>query len=215
MRSGSIPKTTGSCFACRGTARVCMTRTVEFSCSRPAVMIPTDREPTTAVSARRPPSPRPSAVESDPERPTAQKPRPADAPQRTPVPMNTGQPGNAAAVYQLHAFANDMSENERYYTRDHAETTTQKFGFDISMRRFTADGKWSSLKEGIEDHWDDPKNDSYVNYNKPFYAMRDGTIMGCCVTHPTIPGRSCRRKPPQPHSPRPTRNGCISPCATD
>jgi murein DD-endopeptidase MepM/ murein hydrolase activator NlpD len=103
------------------------------------------------------------------------------------VPTSTGHAGDAAAAYQLHALADDMSDNERYYTRDHADTTTQKFGYDISMRRLTADGKWSSLKDGIADHWDDPKNDSYVNYDQPFYAMRGGTVMGCWRNAPDNP----------------------------
>jgi hypothetical protein len=96
---------------------------------------------------RRLPSPRRSTPESVPDHPTAQKPRPADTPQRTPVPPSMGHAVDAAAVYQLHAFANDMAENERCYTRDHAATTTQTFGFDISMRRLTADGTWSYQAE--------------------------------------------------------------------
>jgi hypothetical protein len=186
-------------FACRGSSQLCMTRTLEFSCTRSASVAANAPERATADGPRRVPdrprrtagspqssSPVPATTSVPERRPTA-LPQPATQPQRTSAPAGTVFLDDAAAVYHLQAIANDMQENERYFTRDHAETTTQKFGFDISMRRYTDDGTWSSLKDGVKDHWDDPKNESYVIYNKPFYAMRDGTIIGCWRNAPNNP----------------------------
>ncbi|MEP6919055.1 MAG: hypothetical protein ABJC89_25665, partial [Acidobacteriota bacterium] len=145
----------------------------------------TPREPAGAMPSRRALGSREVEADSDDEPPS--RAQSAAASQRRPVPVSMAHAGDAAPIYQLHAFANDMAENERYFTRDHADTMTQKFGYDVSMRRLTDDGQWSSLKEGVTNHWDNPKNESYVNYNRPFYAMRDGTIMGCWRNAPNNP----------------------------
>lgn len=91
-------------------------------------------------------------------------------------------------LYDLPLFANDLNAGERYYTRDHADTVTQKFGYDITARRLTG-GKWTSLKPGVTDdaHWDDPKNTNYFVYGKPFYAMKDGTVIACWRNAPQNP----------------------------
>ena len=62
---------------------------------------------------------------------------------------------------------------------------------------------------------DDPKNESYVNYNKPFYAMRDGTVMGCWRNAPDNPRPKLPSEDSDKDTPWPTRNGCISHSATD
>ena len=84
-----------------------------------------------------------------------------------------------AQTYDLPLLADDLNALERAYTFDHAQTTTQKFGYDISMRRLTEDDKWSSLKDGVTKMPGQPKNENRVIYGKPFYAMRDGTIVSC------------------------------------
>jgi polyglycine hydrolase-like protein len=91
-------------------------------------------------------------------------------------------------LYDLPLFANDLKPGERYYTRDHADTVTQKFGYDISARRLAGD-RWTSLKPGITDdeHWDNPKNSNYIVFGKPFYAMKDGTIIACWRNAPENP----------------------------
>jgi Polyglycine hydrolase-like, structural repeat len=100
-------------------------------------------------------------------------------------------PANAQSrgkIYDLPLFANDLKPGERYFTRDHAVTTTQKFGYDISGRRISGDS-WTSLKKGItsSEHWDDPKNTNYLVYGKPFYAMKAGTIIACWRKAPQNP----------------------------
>ncbi len=91
-------------------------------------------------------------------------------------------------LYDLPLFANDLKPGERYYTSDHANTATQKFGYDISGRRLAGD-RWTSLKPGItvDEHWDNPKNANYIVFGKPFYAMKDGTIIACWRNAPENP----------------------------
>jgi hypothetical protein len=91
-----------------------------------------------------------------------------------------------AQTYDLPLLADDLNALERAYTFDHSQTTTQKFGYDISMRRLSS-GKWTSLKEGATEPPDQPKNANRVIYGKPFYAMRDGTIVGCWRNAPENP----------------------------
>jgi hypothetical protein len=193
-------------FACRGASQVCMTRRIEFSCARPAAIAQAGgasarRTPAGRTTARPsvpddPPPPRrvpPPPAQRDPGSAPRRVPAPAplpiepSAPQRVPSAPHAIPAHISAATYRLQALANDMAGNERYFTRDHKATTTQKFGYDISMRRLKDDGAWTSLIDGVTDHWDDPKNVSYVIYNKPFYAMRDGTIMGCWRNAPDNP----------------------------
>src|SRR5688572_7793956 len=93
----------------------------------------------------------------------------------------------AAQTYDLPLLADDLQALERAYTFDHSQTTTQKFGYDISMRRVTGDDKWSSLKDGVTEAPGEPKNANRVIYGKPFYAMRDGTIVSCWRNAPENP----------------------------
>lgn len=97
-------------------------------------------------------------------------------------------PGLASAqVYDLPFFADDLNAGERASTFDHADTPSQKFGYDISMVRLTDDRKWSSLKSGATEDPDAPKNANRVIYGKPFYAMRDGVIVACWRNAPENP----------------------------
>lgn len=91
-------------------------------------------------------------------------------------------------VYDLPLFANDLKPGERYYTFDHANSTTQRFGYDISGRRLAGD-RWTSLKAGItsDAHWDNPKNTNYFVFGKPFYAMKAGTVIACWRNAPQNP----------------------------
>ena len=95
--------------------------------------------------------------------------------------------GIAAQTYDLPLLADDLQALERAYTFDHAQTASQKFGYDISMRRLTDDDKWSSLKDGVTEASGQPKNANRVIYGKPFYAMRDGTIVACWRNAPENP----------------------------
>ena len=90
--------------------------------------------------------------------------------------------------YDLPLFANDLNAGERFFTRDHADTTTQKFGYDITGQRKSGDS-WTSLKPGItsDTHWRNPKNENYFVFGKPFYAMKDGTVIACWRNAPQNP----------------------------
>ena len=95
--------------------------------------------------------------------------------------------GIAAQTYDLPLLADDLQALERAYTFDHAQSASQKFGYDISMKRLTDDDKWSSLKDGVTEAPGQPKNANRVIYGKPFYAMRDGTIVACWRNAPENP----------------------------
>ncbi len=102
-------------------------------------------------------------------------------------------------VYDLPLFANDLRSGERYYTRNHANTTTQKYAYDITARRL-AKGSWTSLKSGVTGttHWKNPKNSNYIVYGKPFYAMKAGTVIACW-----------RQAPQNPRPKRPEEDGDV------
>jgi hypothetical protein len=93
-----------------------------------------------------------------------------------------------AQTYDLPLFANDLKPGERYFTRNHANTTTQKYAYDITARRLNK-GSWTSLKSGVTStrHWRNPKNSNYFVYGKPFYAMRDGIVIACFRNAPQNP----------------------------
>jgi hypothetical protein len=93
----------------------------------------------------------------------------------------------AAQTYDLPLFADDLQPLERASTFDHAQSASQKFGYDISMRRLNDGDKWTSLKEGVTEAPGQPKNANRVIYGKPFYAMRDGTIVSCWRNAPENP----------------------------
>jgi hypothetical protein len=93
----------------------------------------------------------------------------------------------AGQTYDLPFYADDLDALERASTFDHAQTKTQKFGYDISMRRLNSDEKWTSLKEGATEAPGQPKNENRVIYGKPYYAMRDGTIVSCWRNAPENP----------------------------
>jgi len=92
-----------------------------------------------------------------------------------------------AQSYELPFFADDLDTRERFFTRDHKVSTTQKFGYDIGVYRLNDDGAWESLTVSDEVHWREPRNQNYRIYGKPFYAMRDGVVMGCWRNAPENP----------------------------
>ena len=42
---------------------------------------------------------------------------------------------SSAQLDELPFFANDLDPNERFYTKDHTQSTTQKFGYAIRIYR--------------------------------------------------------------------------------
>lgn len=94
----------------------------------------------------------------------------------------------AATLYNLPFLADDLKPGERWSTKDHAQTTTQKFGFDLSVEKINGKTKkWSSIKLDSDKHWDNPKNSNYRIYGKPIYAMAAGEIDRCWRNAPENP----------------------------
>jgi len=93
----------------------------------------------------------------------------------------------AGTLYDLPLLANDLGDLERYYTRDHAQNFSQKFGYDISARRRKDDGTWTSLLEGVTDYSTDPHNSDTLAWGRNFYAMADGVVVGCWRNAPSNP----------------------------
>ena len=102
--------------------------------------------------------------------------------------LSTAEAQMRGKVYDLPLFANDLAPGERFYTSDHADNDTQRFGYDITGQRLS-DGKWTSLKPGVtsDAHWANPKNSNYFVFGKPFYAMKDGTVIACWRNAPQNP----------------------------
>jgi len=92
-----------------------------------------------------------------------------------------------AASYDMPFFANDLKGGERFFTSNHANSVSQKFGYDVTAKRLKKNGTWTSLKAGVKNHWDNPKNTSYVVWGKPFYAVSDGIVIGCWRRAPENP----------------------------
>lgn len=93
----------------------------------------------------------------------------------------------AMTLFDLPLFANDLADNERYYTRDHAQTFSQKFAYDISVRRQKGDGTWTSLHDGVTNYSTDPHNTDSLAWGRNFYAMKDGVVVGCWRNAPSNP----------------------------
>jgi hypothetical protein len=84
----------------------------------------------------------------------------------------------SAARAQGYAFplrADGLAGSERYYTTVHL-AGPQAQGKDIIGRRHTTGVTWTDFTPTNSN----PKSvSSYVIYNKPFYAMADGVVVGC------------------------------------
>ncbi|WP_164503592.1 M23 family metallopeptidase [Pleionea sediminis] len=107
----------------------------------------------------------------------------------------------SAELYNMPFKGQNFSDNEKLYTRDHAVTTSQQHGYDISARRydFTND-RWTSVYGTVDAYKNNPTNSKKIVYNKPIYAMRSGKIVGCWRNAPENPrpklsGDSDRTKP--------------------
>lgn len=107
----------------------------------------------------------------------------------------------SAALYQLPFKGENFGDNEKLYTRDHAQSTSQKHGYDISGRRYDfVNDRWTSVTTDLDTYYDSPTNDKHVIYNKSIYASRAGKIIGCWRNAPENPrpklsGDSSRTRP--------------------
>ncbi len=94
----------------------------------------------------------------------------------------------SAQQYNLPFYANNLKPGERWSTKDHAQTTSQKYGYDLGVkRRISGSKSWSSIKISSDKHWDNPKNSNYLIYGKPVYAMRSGKVIKCWRNAPNNP----------------------------
>lgn len=99
-----------------------------------------------------------------------------------------------ASKANLPFLANDLKPGERWATRDHANNRSQKYGYDLSVRRYRGKNKtWSHLKPNGKNS----VNSDHLAYNKPIYAMEDGTVIKCwrnAPNNPTPGGRHSQAK---------------------
>ncbi|MEE9238740.1 MAG: hypothetical protein V3U58_04180, partial [Thermodesulfobacteriota bacterium] len=73
-----------------------------------------------------------------------------------------------ALVYDLPFYANDLKPGERWSTKDHKASKSQKYGYDLGVKRYISSSKsWSSIKISSDKHWENPKNSNYLVYGKP------------------------------------------------
>lgn len=94
----------------------------------------------------------------------------------------------AAVQYDLPFKGQNFSDNEKIYTRDHAVTTSQQYGYDFSGRRYDFDNsRWTSVNTSLADYDAAPTNNKHTIYNKSVYAMRAGKVVGCWRNAPENP----------------------------
>ncbi|MGH6895493.1 MAG: hypothetical protein ACREJ5_02955 [Geminicoccaceae bacterium] len=100
------------------------------------------------------------------------------------VPLLAALSANGALAQNslLPFLADDLKAGERLFTRDHAPGS-QGLGYDISARRIQNDGSWTSVKKGASG----AKNENFLIYGKPFYAMADGEVEACWRNAPDNP----------------------------
>jgi Polyglycine hydrolase-like, structural repeat len=89
---------------------------------------------------------------------------------------------SGAQNYRLPFKGEDMKPGERIYTGDHAPGI-QGEGEDFGALRYLGSGKWSAYEDG----GDGTSNSDFVVYEKPVYAIADGTIVGCWRNAPENP----------------------------
>ncbi|MCO7224085.1 hypothetical protein [Pleionea sp. CnH1-48] len=95
---------------------------------------------------------------------------------------------SSAVLYDMPYKGQNFSDHEKLYTRDHAVTTAQQHGYDISARRYDFDNdRWTSVTGTVSNYNNNPTNSKKVVYNKPIYAMRSGKIVGCWRNAPENP----------------------------
>ncbi len=94
----------------------------------------------------------------------------------------------SAALHNMPFKGENFSDHEKLYTRDHAVTTSQKHGYDISARRYDFNNeRWTSVNGTVDSYNANPTNNKKVVYNKKIYAMRGGKVIGCWRNAPENP----------------------------
>ena len=93
-----------------------------------------------------------------------------------------------AAQYDLPFKGQNFTDTEKVFTRDHAVTTSQQYGYDFGGRRYDFDNsRWTSVTTTLDVYNANPTNNKYMIYNKPVYAMRAGKVVGCWRNAPENP----------------------------
>lgn len=94
----------------------------------------------------------------------------------------------AAVQYDMPFKGQNFTDNEKIYTRDHAVTTSQQYGYDFSGRRYDFDNsRWTAVNTTLAAYDAAPANNKHTIYNKPVYAMRAGRVVGCWRNAPENP----------------------------
>ena len=93
-----------------------------------------------------------------------------------------------AAQYDLPFKGQHFADTEKVFTRDHAVTTSQEYGYDFGGRRYDFDNsRWTSVTTTLDAYNAGPTNNKYMIYNKPVHAMRAGKVVGCWRNAPENP----------------------------
>ena len=93
-----------------------------------------------------------------------------------------------AVQYDLPFKGQNFTDTEKIFTRDHAVTTSQQYGYDFGGRRYDFDNsRWTSVTTTLPVYNDNPSNNKFMIYNKPVYAMRAGKVVGCWRNAPENP----------------------------
>ncbi|MDP5137763.1 hypothetical protein ORJ04_17550 [Rheinheimera baltica] len=93
-----------------------------------------------------------------------------------------------AAQYDLPFKGQHFADTEKVFTRDHAVTTSQEYGYDFGGRRYDFDNsRWTSVTTSLDAYNASPTNNKYMIYNKPVHAMRAGKVVGCWRNAPENP----------------------------
>ena len=89
----------------------------------------------------------------------------------------------AAQLYEFPFKAEDFADEERiYWGRPIHGTGVQTHGFDLDSRRHDANHaeNWTPTRPG-------GRNEDWLVYGKPVYAMRAGTVIACWLVVPGPP----------------------------
>jgi len=179
---------------CVDPTRLCVTRTVEFSCRRAATSSP-EGSPGAPGSAERParrPSPPPGARRSDPiePEPSRSTARPGAAPRTAPTTARRG----TAFDFPGHAEHQDSGEYWFWKAPDDHGDGSQKYAYDLTSARFDdASGRWTectSNRDGTPKCTfcsDARRNEDCLVYGESLYAMAPGTVIRCWRNAPQNP----------------------------
>ena len=103
--------------------------------------------------------------------------------------LGLASPALGVEGYPFPAKAVDLSPGQAWYLqKDHASGIQEK-GYDLTAVRWNDEaGKWTRVYPSSWDEYEqDPKNEDWVVYGRPVYAIEDGEVTGCWRNAPENP----------------------------